>query len=198
MSKSAFILLIIMLFSLATSQALAVDASQVSKKKQTQLGLYLTSKEAYEKIQQDGQQVLFLDVRTRAEINFLGMATVADANVPYMKLSEWYAWDAKKNNFKMELNDEFLPQVRDKLADKNLGEDATIIVMCRSGKRSAAAANLLAKAGFRNVYTVVDGFEGDKAKSGANKGQRVVNGWKNNGLPWSYKLMANKMFLGTE
>jgi hypothetical protein len=44
----------------------------------------------------------------------------------------------------------------------------------------------------------VDGYEGDKAKSGPNKGQRVVNGWKNNGLPWSYKLLATKMYIPEE
>lgn len=34
--------------------------------------------------------------------------------------------------------------------------------MCRSGGRSAAAVNLLAGAGFTNVYNITDGMEGDK------------------------------------
>lgn len=65
--------------------------------------------------------------------------------------------------------------------------------MCRSGSRSAKAANLLDQMGYKNVYTILDGFEGDKAKSGPNKGHRVVNGWKNSPLPWSYKLAKGKM-----
>jgi len=65
--------------------------------------------------------------------------------------------------------------------------------MCRSGYRSADAANLLAKAGYKNVFNLVDGFEGDKAESG--KGQRVVNGWKNSDLPWSDELDKAKMYL---
>lgn len=44
-----------------------------------------------------------------------------------------------------------------------------------SGDRSAAAANLLAYAGFKKVYSVVDGVEGDLAKDGPKAGQRVVN-----------------------
>ncbi len=50
--------------------------------------------------------------------------------------------------------------------------------MCRSGDRSAAAVNLLAKNGYIKVYTVVHGYEGDKSKTSANKGKRIVNGWR--------------------
>ena len=66
--------------------------------------------------------------------------------------------------------------------------------IARSGDRSAAAANLLAQAGFKSVYSVVDGYEGDLAKDGPKAGQRVVNGWKNAGLPWTYKLDKAKMY----
>jgi rhodanese-related sulfurtransferase len=61
--------------------------------------------------------------------------------------------------------------------------------MCRSGSRSAKAANLLAKAGYKKVYNIYDGFEGDKVKDTSSyfKGKRMVNGWKNSGNPWSYK-----------
>ena len=33
------------------------------------------------------------------------------------------------------------------------------------------------------------------AKSGDGKGQWVVNGWKNAGLPWTYDLDHGKFFL---
>ena len=81
-----------------------------------------------------------------------------------------------------------------KLLRRKLAADAPIILMCRSGDRSAAAANLLAEAGFKNVYSVVDGYEGDLATEGPKTGQRAVNGWKNAGLPWSYKLDKAKMY----
>ena len=37
----------------------------------------------------------------------------------------------------------------------------TLMVMCRSGGRGAMAVNLLAQAGFKQVYNVTDGMEGD-------------------------------------
>ncbi len=37
----------------------------------------------------------------------------------------------------------------------------TIMVMCRSGCRSAIAVNLLAQAGLKKVYNIIDGMEGD-------------------------------------
>lgn len=60
-------------------------------------------------------------------------------------------------------------------------------------KYSSKAANLLATLDYTRVYSVFDGFEGDKAKKGPMKGPRVINGWKNNGLPWSYKPEQSKM-----
>ncbi len=77
------------------------------------------------------------------------------------------------------------------------GPDDTILVMCRSGGRSAAAVNLLAKAGYKHVYNVTDGMEGDEvADSGsAFLGKRMRNGWKNSGLPWTYEVMPEKMLL---
>ena len=66
--------------------------------------------------------------------------------------------------------------------------------MCRSGNRSAKAADLLAKAGYTKVYNQVEGYEGDKAKEGDTKGKRTVNGWKNAGLPWNYHLDKDVMY----
>jgi rhodanese-related sulfurtransferase len=111
-----------------------------------------------------------------------------------MKEPDFPAWDGVKGTFKLELNPEFLPEVRRRLSAKGLKPADPIVLICRSGDRSAAAANLLAEAGFKNVYSVVDGFEGDLAGEGPKAGQRVVNGWKNAGLPWSYKLDRTKMY----
>jgi rhodanese-related sulfurtransferase len=63
--------------------------------------------------------------------------------------------------------------------------------MCRSGGRSAAAANALAKAGYTNVWSLVEGFEGDKDAAG----KRTANGWRNAGLPWDYKLTTGQAWL---
>lgn len=171
-----------------------VSFADIAKKKQTPQGLYLTAVEAYDFVQKNSKDVLFLDVRTRAEVDFLGMPTVADANIPYMLADDWGQWDEKKSTFKLSPNSGFLPAVEKQLAKKGLTKESKIVVMCRSGSRSAKAAKLLGEAGYKNVYTVVDGFEGDKAKDGPHKGQRVVNGWKNANLPWGYKLDKEKMY----
>ena len=61
------------------------------------------------------------------------------------------------------------------------GKDAVVLLLCRSGKRSAAAAEAAAKAGFRNVFNVLEGFEGD-LDSQQRRG--AFNGWRHAGLPW--------------
>lgn len=180
---------------LVTPQANAgvVDVNKLSKKKQTPQGLYLTAVEAYKLVESNRDKVLFLDVRTQPELEFVGSASDIDANIPYLT-NDLTSFDKEKKHFKKEANSNFLPDVNKKVEDKGLGKDATIVLMCRSGSRSAKAAALLFKAGYKNVYSVVDGFEGDKEKSGLKKGQRTVNGWKNAGLPWTYILDESKMY----
>jgi rhodanese-related sulfurtransferase len=162
--------------------------------KKTKAGLYMKPQEVVQRMQSAGDKTLFLDVRTRAEVSYLGMPTIADANVPYMELSEWYAWDDARSAYKVEPNNDFAAEVGRRLAEKNLGKDDTIILICRSGDRTAKAADLLVSLGYTKVYSVPDGYEGDLAKEGDKSGQRAVNGWKNAGLPWTYKLDKKKMY----
>ena len=69
--------------------------------------------------------------------------------------------------------------------------------MCRSGGRSAIAVNLLAQAGFKHAYNITDGMEGDAVADPDSvfQGQRLVNGWKNAGCPWTYNLTPDRMIL---
>ncbi|MBU6463856.1 MAG: sulfurtransferase [Bradyrhizobium sp.] len=184
----------LVLLFMASTTAYAFDPAAVPAPKRTKLGQYFSSQEAAKFMDQNASKALFLDVRTAAEVTFLGMPLQADANVPYMKQPDFPVWDDAKSTYKLELNPDFLPEVRHRLVEKGLGMDSPIVLICRSGDRSAAAANLLAEAGFKNVYSVVDGYEGDVATEGPKAGQRVVNGWKNAGLPWSYKLDRAKMY----
>lgn len=187
-----FIAVFALLF--ATQGLAAVDAASVPDKKKTPLDLYLDARDAYEMVQKSPQKVLFVDVRTQSEVEFVGMASNVDANIPYV-LENVTEWDGKKNSFAKTPNSGFQAAIEKLLAAKGLGKNDPIILMCRSGSRSAKAAALLHKLGYTRVYSVVDGFEGDTAKDGTQKGQRVVNGWKNAGLPWSYKLDKAKMYL---
>jgi len=177
------------------SSALALDAAQVPQSKQTKPGLYLDAREAYALKQQLGDGALFIDIRTRGEVSYTGMATVVDAHVPLLEHPANAPWDEKAGRFKLEYNNDFDAELARRVAAKGLGKDAPVILMCRSGDRSSKAVNLLAELGYTKVYTVVDGFEGDVAKDGPDAGKRVVNGWKNAGLPWTYKLDKDKLYL---
>ncbi|MCK9530769.1 MAG: rhodanese-like domain-containing protein [Gammaproteobacteria bacterium] len=182
------------LSTLTAASLAAVNPATLDKAKLTRAGLYMTATDANAHMLKHGAKTLFLDVRTRAEVSFLGMPLVADANVPYVEFNEWYAWDDAKKEFKLDMNSEFAAEVERRLTAKGLGKGDTVILMCRSGHRSSKAADLLTGLGYKNVYTMVDGYEGDKAADGARKGQRVVNGWRNADLPWSYGLDKAKMY----
>ena len=160
---------------------------ELHKEKQTSLGLYLNAKEAYEKWRADPDKVTVLDVRTTEEYLHVGHAPMA-WNVPL--LSQTYEWDAGKQHFSMRPNPDFITQVMDFAKSFD-----TILVMCRSGGRSAMAVNKLAEAGFTNVYNITDGMEGDAVKDPESvyQGQRLKNGWKNSGIPWTYQPDPERM-----
>lgn len=181
--------------SLWTVPALAVDAAQVPQAKQTKPGLYLDGKEAHALKQKLGEKALFIDIRTRGEVSYTGMATVVDAHVPFLEHPPNAPWDEKAGRFRLEFNNDFEAEVARRLVAKGLDKQDTVILICRSGDRTAKAVNLLAEQGYAKVYSVVDGFEGDVAKDGPDAGKRVVNGWKNAGLPWTYKLDKDKLYL---
>lgn len=170
------------------------DATQVPDIKKTKAGLYLDAKEAYALKQQLGSKAYFVDVRTRGEITYVGMPTIADASIPYVEHPDDAPWDDKNGRFKLDVNSDFGPELARRMSAAGLDKNDTVILICRSGDRSSRAANLLTDLGYTKVYSVVDGFEGDLVKTGPQAGQRAVNGWKNAGLPWSYKLDKSKLY----
>lgn len=179
----------------AYADAPVSDWSKLPEIKRSNLGLYLTAKEAYDMKQANPAKVLLVDIRTRAEVMYVGMPTAADYSVPYVEHQEIMTdWDDKRGIYLLEPNPDFVKSMNDRVAAKGLGKGDAIILICRSGDRSAKAADLLQMSGYTKVYSVTEGFEGDMAKEGPKAGQRAVNGWKNAGLPWSYKLDKAKMW----
>jgi rhodanese-related sulfurtransferase len=165
------------------------DRPELPKEKQTTLGFYLTAKEAYETWKAAPEKVKILDVRTSEEYIFIGHAEMA-WNIP--SNLQTYEWDASKRKLPMKANPDFVAQVKEVAKPTD-----TILVMCRSGGRSAQAVNQLAEAGFRNVYNIIDGMEGDMVDDAGSvfQGKRMKNGWKNSGLPWTYDLDPDRMQL---
>lgn len=173
----------------------ASDWTRLPEAKRTRIGLYLTPQQAYEMKKQNPKGVALFDVRTRAEAMYVGWPGDADALVPYVEHAEIMAeWDDKRQMYQLEPNQDFVPEIERRLQQLELDKNSAIILICRSGDRSAKAADRLQMAGYRRVYSVTEGFEGDAVKDGPKAGQRAVNGWKNANLPWTYKLDKAKMY----
>lgn len=162
---------------------------EVPKGKQTVLGLYVTAREAYEQYRAAPGRVKIIDVRTPEEFMWVGHAPIA-WKIPFVAVK--YQWDADKKQFPVHPLPDFVARVRQVATP-----DDTLMVMCRSGGRAAMAINLLAQSGFKKVYNIVDGMEGDAVKDPDSvfNGQRLKNGWKNAGCPWTYELTADRMLL---
>lgn len=123
--------------------------------------------------------VYILDVRTDSEWKWVGHPG-AD------KLGNGAALEGKVVNVSYKIdykgsfvvNPSFLSEVNEVF---ETNPNAVLITMCRSGKRSVAAAELLESNGYA-VKNMLTGFEGGKDIYG----YRTVNGWANDALPYSY------------
>lgn len=111
---------------------------------------------------QSGAAVL-VDVRTAEERKFVGQ-------VPG---SVHVAWATGTS---LTRNPRFVRELEAKA-----GKEAPLLLLCRSGKRSALAAEAAAKAGLVNVFNVLEGFEGELNATG-QRGH--TDGWRFRGLPW--------------
>lgn len=186
----SLLLAIVLVNFFAISSVIAQDAkSELPGHKQTTLGLYVTSAEAYAKWSASPKSITILDVRTPEEYIFIGHAPMA-FNVALAL--QTYAWNPETNEYDLKPVSDFVDQVK-KVAQPT----DTILVTCRSGSRSAMAVNLLAKAGYKYVYNITDGFEGDMVKDETSLyyEKRMMNGWKNSGTPWTYELNPDLMVL---
>lgn len=115
-----------------------------------------------------------IDVRTVAEWNFVGLPDLDQLGKQVMAV-EWQRFP------EMERDPAFNETVSRILAERNVGPDAALILICRSGVRSRDAAISLTGHGQRRCYNLAGGFEGDLDQEG-HRGRR--NGWKVAGLPW--------------
>ncbi len=111
---------------------------------------------------QAGEAVL-VDVRTPEERKFVG-------HVPESLHVVWASGTA------MTRNPRFVRELEAKV-----GKDATVLMLCRSGKRSDLAAVAAAEAGFTRVYNVLEGFEGEINEQKQRGGD---GGWRSHRLPW--------------
>ena len=118
--------------------------------------------EAYE-IMQSAPGARLVDVRTRAELDWVGR--IHDA----VEI-EWVTYPGMKPN------PNFIAQL-EQMVDK----ESLVMFICRSGVRSHHAAANATRAGYSDCYNVLEGFEGDKD---AGEHRNVLDGWRVCGLPW--------------
>jgi rhodanese-related sulfurtransferase len=109
-------------------------------------------------------QVLLVDVRSPEELKFVGRVPGA-LNVPWA------------TGTSLTRNPRFVRELESKVGDKN----QRVLLLCRSGKRSALAAEAAAKAGFTRVSNISEGFEGELDPQ-QQRGHG--DGWRFHGLPW--------------
>jgi len=159
------------------------------KDKQTTLGLYVTAAQAYEQWKVAPDRVKIIDVRTPEEYAFVGHPEMA-LNIPCAFVA--YQDNNGKAEFGQKLNADFVADVKQFTQPGD-----TLMLICRSGGRSAMAVDLLAAAGIKNAYSVIDGVEGDKVTDPASPffGKRMKNGWKNS-APWVYDTDPGKFLIG--
>jgi rhodanese-related sulfurtransferase len=129
----------------------------------------ISATEAWDRLRNDPKAQL-LDVRTVAEWNFVGLPDLSSVG-RRVHCVEWQSFPTGAQNpgFVIEAS-----QALD-------GPGAPVMVICRSGARSRAAAIALTQAGFTQAFNIAGGFEGDTDACG-HRGS--VNGWKAADLPW--------------
>ena len=114
----------------------------------------------------DDQKAVLVDVRSTAEWNLVGIPDLS--GLPNeLRTVEWTSYPTGS------ANPDFVDQ-----ATTGLDPDQPILLLCRSGARSQAAAQALQANGYANVHNIAPGFEGPL------DGQRHRHGgWKDK-LPW--------------
>lgn len=131
----------------------------------------IPSQKAWEILQEEPSAAVLIDVRSRMEYDYVGHP-VGALHVPWMEAPEWNVDPAA-----------FTDTVRAGLRQRcpEPPETLTLLLMCRSGARSRAAAVELAARGFQTLYNIEDGFEGDLDH---RRHRSTVNGWRFHKLPW--------------
>ena len=105
-----------------------------------------------------------VDVRTKPELQYVG-------RIPGSIALEWQTYPGNMPNA------DFIAEL-----SAVVGRDDTVMFLCRSGARSHSAAEAALRAGYKNAFNVLEGFEGDKD---AAQHRGTVGGWRKAGLPWT-------------
>ncbi len=115
-----------------------------------------------------------IDVRTEAEWAFVGLPALASIG----KAPLLVAWNTFPSGAQLP---DFAGRLKAALADADVGPDAPLYFLCRSGARSRNAAIVATAEGYRHAYNIEQGFEG---ALDADRHRATPGSWKAEGLPW--------------
>ena len=119
----------------------------------------------------DNSRALMIDVRSSMEYLFVGHP-VGAVHVPWIDEPDWI------------INPHFVTEIRKLILGGVVGSEdnsVPIILICRSGKRSRKAGQLLLDSDIQNVYNVEEGFEGELDEE---HHRSTIGGWRFHNLPW--------------
>jgi len=133
---------------------------------------HITPQEAWELIQKE-PSVAFIDVRSDMEFLFIGHPQGA-VNIPWIDEPDFVI----NPNFERDVRKLILGGV----IQSNEHASAPVLLICRSGNRSAEAGSLLIKHGFKHVYNIEHGFEGELDD---DHHRSTLSGWRFEKLPWA-------------
>lgn len=106
---------------------------------------------------------VLIDVRSAEELKFVG-SVPGSVHVPWA------------SGIHLLRNPRFLRDL-----EKKVRHDDVIFFLCRSGKRSAIAAQEATQEGFTSAFNIQGGFEGER-NDRQQRGE--LGGWRWYGLPW--------------
>jgi rhodanese-related sulfurtransferase len=127
----------------------------------------LTPSEAYDLVR-DNPDAVLVDVRTTAEWAQIGIPDLSEIGKE-VALIEWQQFPTGS------INPDFAAELQEVAH-----HGAPVLMICRSGVRSIAAAEAATRAGIGPAYNVLEGFEGGVDAFG----RRGSSGWRAAGLPW--------------
>ncbi len=115
-------------------------------------------------------RTLLIDVRSSMEYLFVGHPKGA-VHIPWIDEPDWV------------INKDFATEIRKLLlgGSSDSSSEVAIVLICRSGNRSAEAGLLLIEEGMKNIYNIDHGFEG---KLDDDHHRSTLGGWRYHQLPW--------------
>jgi rhodanese-related sulfurtransferase len=138
------------------------------RQQQGQLAYFgaLSPEEAHALLQADPKAVL-VDVRTQAELDWVGGVAIPDEQFAHV---EWSTYPGGTQN------PDFVAELKARVP-----QDAPVLFLCRSAARSKHAARIATEAGYQFAIDVLEGFEGARDD---HHHRKTVEGWCFRGLPW--------------